>query len=178
MSSDEPVVLVSILFNTHHRPQKSQVEGLAQAIVGFVKQKLPEMGGRHEEEYDWINREYFPEQISHMSVTRLPSITKTFFGSSGATWLATLSEQDLARVVPDKDKRYEDYRSRCDEVWLIIDTNTGDSMSTWFEIEPEKLTTPIDTRFERVFIVNRFGRELHEVKTTKTGTGASCEKTS
>ncbi|HZX32557.1 MAG TPA: hypothetical protein VFF03_14480 [Rhodocyclaceae bacterium] len=99
---------------------------------------------------------------------RLDVITKTFFNSPGATWIAKLTREDIYRALSGKDRKYLVYRARCDEVWLVINADI-ESMATWFEFDGEVLTDTFTTRFDRVFLVRHFGGKAHELKLREHG---------
>jgi len=162
-----PSVKVSVFMNTNYEIQKSEVEKLALAILVLAIKNLPEPNSSKSEEYDWINREYFPEQLLKVSVRRLDAITRTHFSSPGATWVATLADSDIKRALASKEPKYETYKMKCDEAWLVISADIG-PMSTWFEYDVQKLSSSFNTQFDRLFLLRHFGCKLVELKTERT----------
>ena len=162
IASNLPPVNVSIFMNDGYDIKKEQVVPLAETIHKLIANHLPEQNTSEEIEYDWKNPGSFPDPLIKISVHRLAVITKTFFGAPAATWVSTLSDADIERAVDPKERRYSTYRAKCDEAWLVINADIG-SMSTWFEFESSALSKPLQTRFERVFILRHFGSLLFEL---------------
>jgi hypothetical protein len=158
-----PAVHVSVHMNTNFEIAKAEVEPLALAICDLVARNLPEVGRSSREEFDWINREYFPEELAEISVHQLAGIARTFFSCPDVTWVPTLKAADIARALAGKESKYEAYRRRCQEVWLLI-ISDSDSMSTWFEHDSDQLSEPIKSRFDRIFLFKQFSKRITELK--------------
>jgi hypothetical protein len=158
-----PPVHVSVFFNEHHPVQKEAVEPLAKAIVHIVRRNMPASDESAREDYDWVNRSYFPENFIEISVHNLPVITHSFFNGPGATWLADVTREDIQRVLDAKEGKYAAYRKRCDEAWLVINCD-GEFMSTWFDFDNADLAGPFRSVFDRVFLVRHFANAMHELK--------------
>ncbi len=161
VQAGHPPVRCTIFMRDFHI-QKSEVEPLAAAIVGIALRNLPHPNSSTHEDYDWVNRHYFPEIINSISVHRLEVITESHFTCPGATWVPTLSSADIERTLAAKEGKYAAYRQRCDEAWLLINADIG-SMSTWFDFQEGAIVGPFNTSFDRVFVMRHFGQALHEL---------------
>ena len=161
-----PPVKVSVFMRDSHDIKKEQVQPLAEALCQLVERNLPELNASKKEEYDWENRDYFPEPILEVSVHRMDVITKTFFSVPGATWVSTLSNSDIQRVVAPKELKYPAYRLKCDQAWLVINADIG-PMSTWFEFDATVPLLPLKTKFERIFVLRHFGSRLMELQVSR-----------
>ncbi len=164
VASNLPPVYVQIFMNDGYDIKKEQVMPLAETIHKLVASHLPENNSSQKIEYDWRNPGSFPHSLIEISVCRLDLITKTFFGAPRATWVPTLADVDIERVLKLKEKKYSTYRIKCDEAWLVINVDIV-SMSTWFEFESSALSKPIRTQFDRVFIFRHFVSQLFELPT-------------
>ncbi len=87
---------------------------------------------------------------------------KTFFNAPCAAWIATISRDDIQRVLASKEPKHATYRTRCDVAWLVINADT-ESTSTWFEFDPSHLADPFLTDFSRVFLVQHFKGKAFEL---------------
>jgi hypothetical protein len=156
-----PPIRCSIHFQERHI-EKAEVESLASSIAALATRNRPPPNESRQEEYDWNNRDYFPDTINTITVHRLDAITETHFLCPGATWVASLSKADIQRALIAKEGKYSAYRSRCSEAWLLIDTDVG-SMSTWFQLDSAALSKTFKTSFDRVFVFRHFGAKVHEL---------------
>ena len=166
LAKDLPPVKVSFFMRDTQDIKKEQVPTLAVALCKLVERNLPGPNASRTEEYDWVNRDHFPDPILEVSVHRLDVITRTFFSVPGATWVSTLSNADIQRAVAPKELKYPAYRLKCDQAWLVVITDIG-SMSTWFEFDSTVPLLPLKTQFERVFVLRHFGSRLLELQVSR-----------
>jgi hypothetical protein len=157
-----PPVRASIFMRDTHGIKKDQVQILAEVICQLVERNLPDMNSSRHEKNDGLNCDYFPEPILEISVHRLDVITESFFGAPGATWISTLSNADIQRVIASKELKYPAYRLKCDQTWLIINADIG-PMSTWFDFDALVPLLPLKTQFERVFVFRHIASRLIEL---------------
>jgi hypothetical protein len=164
IATNSPPVRVSIFFYEDCDITKAQVLPLAERIADLVANHLPENNSSIEIKCGRNNPDSFPKPLMQISVHRFDVITESFFSSPGATWVLTLSDADIARAIEPKEKKYSTYRKQCDEAWLIINADIG-SMSTWFDFDCDSmaLLKPLQTQFQRVFILLHFGSQLFEL---------------
>lgn len=161
-----PPVHVSIHFNGNHTFTRSIAEPLASRISKLVEQNVPEIGSKYEESYDWVNRDYFPEEVISIVIYRIPEMKHAFFSSPDAAFIPNLLPKDIMRVLDNKNKKYASYRKRCDESWLVVTMN-GAQLSSTFDIPEKTITERYMTPFERVFLLNS-GKEIYELSVQKT----------
>lgn len=161
-----PPVKVSVFMRDNHDIRKDHVQSLAEALCQLVERNLPNPNSSRREEYDWVNRAHFPEPIIEVSVHRLDVITKTFFSVPGATWVSTLSNSDIARVVGPKELKLPAYLKKCNRAWLVINADIG-PMSTWFEFDASAPLLPLKSKFERILILRHFGSRLIELQLSR-----------
>lgn len=161
-----PPVYVSALFNDSVHIRKAEVESLAFALYNIVVRNLPTVDSSGNEKYDWVNRSYFPETFDTVSVHRLTDITQTFFSCPGSTWIGPLTVDEVKRVLAAKEPKYAAYRNKCEEVWLVINADML-SMSTWFEIDEQRLMIPYLTKFDRLFLFLHFSNKVVELMTRR-----------
>lgn len=156
-----PAVHVSVFFDDRPSIGKSDVETIAAAICRVVASNLPNDGDRIEVR-NWDDRS-LPDPIQEIAVTRLANMTKPFFANPDSVWVAPLLIQDVKRTLESKEELYAAYRKRCQEAWLLICADTAEHMSTWFEFEKEPLAHRYKSSFDRAFLLQQFGQQVHEL---------------
>lgn len=161
VSTGNPPIRCAVHFQDGHI-EKWQVEDLASAITELAVRNLPLQNSSTREEYQWTNRDYFPEAINTIGIHRLDAITKNHFFCPGATWVASLTAGDVQRALTAKEEKYAVYRTRCSAAWLLVNADIG-SMSTWFQFDAAPLSDIFTSSFDRAFILRHFGGELYEL---------------
>jgi hypothetical protein len=148
--SGRPPVHVSIFFNDQVALRRQDVELLAGQLVSLTMRLMPNSGERREEEYNWINRDYFPEPLSLVRVHRAEQLRKSIWSTPSAEYLTQLSFSDIQSLIATKDARVPDYLKQCDRVWLVLCT-CGEGLSSYVEFAEDAVQGVYQARFERVF---------------------------
>lgn len=153
---------VSIHFNQQHVLNKADVERLANAITDLVAKNVPPSGHCWSEEYDWENRDYFPEEITEISVWNLEGLDESIFTSPTAAFVPILTKDDIQRALLRKEAKLNQYRTRCNEAWLLINYDGG-RLSTLFEHNEEAVQYAYKSNFDRIFLVGLGLGVVHEL---------------
>lgn len=173
-SGAHPPVLASFHLDDRIHIKKPEVEALAMSLAQLVIENIPSPNSSSEVPSDWDDMREIPSILFKLSVHRLDVVTKTSFSAPGATWVGTISRSDIERALASKDPKYAAYRARCGEAWLVINSNI-ETMSTWFEIDLDKLDEPFATNFDRVFLVQHFGGQAHELQVSAINSQAAIQ---
>ncbi len=163
-----PAATACFLLNDRIHLQKAEVEPLATEMADLVANNLPEPNSSSEVPRCWEDKRSLPSLLHSLSVHRLDVFTNTFFSAPGAAWIARLDRDDIERALSRKEQKYRKYRTKCDEVWLVINTDI-ESTATWFEFNLQVLEEPFTTHFERVFLAQHFAGKAHELCVTHDG---------
>ncbi|MDH0864386.1 hypothetical protein [Mitsuaria sp. GD03876] len=148
--------------------RRKDIEPLAAKISELAKRNVPPEGTiSSREQYDWVNRDYFPEEVDYIRVARFDGLTESFFGTTGSTWAEPMTSDIVGAIIDTKDANIVEYLRQCDEAWLVIVTDSG-TMSTWFNSADQVETATFRTGFARVFILRNFGSKLIELTTART----------
>lgn len=161
-----PSLHVSVYFNPSYVLSKRDVLRLSTSISDLVARNAPHPGQLFTEEYGWVNRDYFPEEINSISAWHVPSLTEPFFSSPSASFIPTLEESDIERVLRSKEPKVQRYRERCHEIWLLVSFDQG-RLSTCFEHDEEVLRRRYASSFDRVFLLRHIGNTLHELQVVR-----------
>jgi hypothetical protein len=146
---NRPPIHVSIHFNDQLALRKTEVSSLAGRLVELATRLTPDVGGRSEEEYDWLNRAYFPEQIAAVTIHRPDVLRKSFWGIPSADYVHTLSRAEVQAEIDKKNGRINDYRLQCERVWLIL-CSRAEGLSSYLEFADDAITSSYRTSFDRV----------------------------
>lgn len=163
----QPPVIVSFFLDDRVHIKKQEVEGFATELASIVGKNLPAPNSTVEVPTDWDDARELPSILHSLSIHRRDVLTDTFFNAPGATWLPTLNREDIERALASKDPKYDNYRAKCNEAWLVINADI-ETMATWFEFDPGVLSSSFKTRFDRVFLVEHFGGRAHELAITSS----------
>lgn len=158
-----PPVLASFFLNDRIHIEKREVEEIAIQLADLVAANIPEVGVKCQIPTSWDDLRDLPPVLHEVSVHRFASVTQTFFSNPGATCVPQLTREDLQRALKSKVEKYPAYRTKCDEVWLVINADM-ETMATWFEVEPEILNESFDAPFDRVYLVQHFGGRATALK--------------
>lgn len=148
----QPPVQVAIHFNTNYQLNKNRVENLATAAASIVRRNFPDPTGRTEVSSDWNNRNDFPEEFDCLSISRFSEIGN-YWRAPGVTWVPTLGATCLQAVIDKKLARFDGYRQRCDELWLLI-VSDGFQLASIVDFEKDVISQPYSTKFNRMFLLH------------------------
>ena len=162
-SGGHPPVRASFYLDDRVHIKKPEVENLAKSLAQLVIGNIPSPNSSSEVPSDWDDNREIPSVLYKLSVHRLDVVTKTSFIAPGATWVGTISRNDIERALASKDPKHAAYRAKCDEAWLVINSDI-ESMSTWFDLDMDTLNAPFATNFDRLFLVQHFGGKAHELQ--------------
>lgn len=154
---------VSVHFNRQYSLRKSDVARLAKAIAAVVVRNAPPPGKNSSEDYDWENRDYFPEEVITINVWNIERVRESFFNSPSAAFIPTLRSDDILRAMSLKESKVDRYRTRCDEVWLLVNCDGG-QLSTLFEHDEAVIQKTYSSRFDRVFLMRHLAGKVYELK--------------
>ena len=157
----EPVI-ASVHFDPAYNLHKADVPRLAKALEKLVGRNLPEVGEMAEEQYNWLNREYFPEEIHSILLHRFEGQAENFWNAGGGTYVPALRPEELSSIVAKKSSRVGDYRKSCDKLWLLIVAN-GVTLASIWAIEREVVAKVNKGPFDRAFVLHDLKR-LYELE--------------
>lgn len=158
-----PPLHVSVHFNPQHMPLKQDVERISTMIANLVAKNVPPPGSSFREDYDWVNRDYFPEEVIHVGAWNLPGADAPFFTSPSASFVPSLEPGDIERALDLKEPKLARYRQRCDELWLLVSCDGG-QLSTFFEHEDDVVERTYRSGFNRAFLLRHVAGKLHELR--------------
>jgi hypothetical protein len=145
-----PPIHVSVHFNHSCRLKKNELADMAATIADLGERNIPLEGGSQTEEYNWMNRAYFPDTIDCVMVFRSKALTKSTWSAPSVGFLPELNPTQVALKIADKEQRLTDYLRACDRAWLVLMSN-GDMLASVVDLGDEAKEASYPTRFSRVF---------------------------
>jgi hypothetical protein len=107
----------------------------------------------------------FPKGVSQIDLQIVDGNPKLeLWGPTEAYMVPDLSVEVVRERVVAKEKRLNEYLSKCDEVWLLMVLDTGVS-SNHFEIHDDLLETEFFSSFSKLMLLRALHSELFELKT-------------
>jgi hypothetical protein len=161
-----PALHVSVHFNYRHTLLKADMVPIAEKIVKVVSRNVPSAGNSFREEYNWFNRDYFPEKVHAINSWHFDSMTESFFSAPSAVFVPPLKKEHINEVLTRKEKKYQQYRKRCNQIWLLINAD-GSQLSTAYDFDPALLNERFTTSFDRVFLMRHFPQVAFEFKVVR-----------
>jgi hypothetical protein len=147
----QPPISVGVLFNNRVVLRQRDIEPIAQMVAGLASRLMPEPEKQCIEEYNWVNRSYFPEAIDVIIVGRPKRLKRSAWSIAAVDDLHQLSKSEVQARITAKDPRVSDYLKQCDRVWLVVCTG-GAGLSSYLELSQEATQASYQGNFARVFV--------------------------
>jgi hypothetical protein len=109
--------------------------------------------------------------VGGADTTPIAEITILGITRAGSTWskenpslVGPASVSELQRTIDEKGTKYDVYRQKCDECWLLIAANRfNPAQGTDFSRDDSSLRHSYKSRFDRIFFLEFGHRELFEL---------------
>jgi hypothetical protein len=165
-----PSLYVYVYFND--RPiRKVDVRGIAERLAAVVARIAPTVPGVQREVEAWsYNRtapEKIPEEIEELWIIKpAGKDPESLWGVPRGGTVPEPTRDQIQQAIDEKSTRLAEYRSRCDEVWLLLVAD-GFSPATDLRL-PEGFTDTFVFAFDRVFYFHSFSLKVVELARTPT----------
>jgi len=161
-SRNLPSVIVRIHWHPGVQLSRRRVRELRPQLADVVAAHLPKTSPSV-----WINAEEewgsLPDAIMTVGITRLGDPTENQWVSTRGGWVPQLGMTDLERRNAEKESRLAAYRSRCDEVWLLIVAD-GRAPSSFGEFPEAVRRQELHSAFDRLFFFRYFDGDYVELR--------------
>ena len=163
VAAGRPPVLVSVLFNSSAGFGKSDVSRLASKLFELVLRNFPEADSRTEEEYDWLNRDWFPEEFLHVSVSRFSFLMESYWSSPDAEYAPNCSTDSIQERISEEASKFSAYASAFPECWLLVVADDF-RLSGSFQFPQETLEHVYSSPFSQAYLLEPFSSRVHPLK--------------
>lgn len=132
--------------------KKRNIDSIAKNLVRIVEENIPEQESFNEVKKTWEIDDPLPKVVSSITIIRFGSLTKSSWapiGISGA--MPNVPPEFVQKSIDKKNPKVEDYKKRCDEVWLVI-VVYGYLPSTLFEVSGKAISELYSSNFDRTYL--------------------------
>ncbi len=161
-ASGLPPVSVSVFFDSSHPLVYADREALSSALAQLVLKNMPDVGGTCQEEYDGINRSWFPDYFQLIRVHRFREAVTSSWGAPAADYVEALQPEHINWAISKKESRLDKYKQQVWPVWLLLVVEHS-GLSSWFKSVESALTGTYSTRFERLLLLQWTSDRIHEL---------------
>lgn len=165
--------LLDIHFHFSQRPmRKSDVNGIARALVAAVNEIIESNPSPDDPVEAWrYNRgalNPLPAQIEYLWIDHGKG--ESLWGVTRSGGILVMDQDRIQAEIDVKDAKVAEYRSECDELWLLL-VSDGFSPSTALKLPEEVGELQFTTGFDRVFYFNNFENTSTELAMTAKTAG-------
>jgi hypothetical protein len=162
-NTENPIVHVSVFFSSSKTFNKPRVSALANELKNLVLRNLPPLPDSHnDEEYDWINRDWFPEEIHRISVWRISTLTISHWSAPDAEYEPSCTPETIQNVIAKKAARFEAYSKVVSECWLLLVLDDF-RLSGMFKLPESVLSYQYESPFRRVYLLKAFSGDVFQL---------------
>lgn len=157
-----PFVEVVFHFNHHTKFNKHNRSQLAHKIAMLVAQNIPLNNSWKMVVNDSTNPSYFPYEIDSISIARYGH-TKNYWSKSGGGFVQEDFTSELQIAIDKKNQKVLKFNKECKAHWLLVVIEGLDD-SSLFEPSELTLTNKYLSRFEKIYLLDRFGAKGYELQ--------------
>lgn len=157
-----PPLDVLVYFASHAVLNKANRDDVAARLAGLVSRRLPEAGQSYSEEYDWVNREWFPEELSYVRVVRFEHRDWSLWRASSAGFVPDVTPELIQAAIDRKVADISAHRATCDEAWLLIVAD-GFNISSTMSITEHSRLHRYRSPFDRTIYFDNFRKQAHDL---------------
>lgn len=159
---NHPPVWVFLFFNPSKPFGKSDVGRLSNSLCQLVRRNLPKPGFHNEEDYNWLNREWFPEEFDHIRVSRTSSLARSFWSAPDDEYIPACAPALIQETIYKKARRFDAYAATLQECWLLIVADDF-SLSGLFELAADTLVQEYTSPFTRVYLLRAMSSRVYRL---------------
>ena len=162
--SNLPSCHVSVHFRSEQL-KKKDADRVAADVFDVVSSNFPEANESTRIPPNSWTECRLPDSIHAVSVYRLDNMPEPFYAAPQSGWIPSLdSERDVQRVLSSKNKKVDEYRKKCDEIWLVINVGFG-TISGEFDVPSDVTEHTFESPFDRVYLLSQSRTKCWRLKT-------------
>lgn len=161
-ASSLPFFFVSLFFNSNQRMWKNNIDNLVNQLFDLIKNNIPKnnLQTTFDDSYGY---EQLPSGINTLKITRLQDYDFFEVTIPTSSFLPSLKDSEIERVILKKDRKIKKYKERASELWLLISIETG-SMATIYKHNEIIKRNTFKTGFDKIFIFKYNQNTIEELK--------------
>lgn len=159
-----PIAELSLHLLGHKPPRKHEEPTIADAILVLVRANMPKEEGVSKVSRDDLwQHPVLGQQVHSLTVARWSGLHRPYVTAPRAAFLPPLSHELLQAAFEAKNARADQYRRRCQQVWLVAVHNNS-TLSTHFSPHDSKDSDTYSLAFDRTFLFDVIRKESIEIK--------------
>jgi hypothetical protein len=140
--------------------RRTRVPELAKAIAGYFAERLSGDSAWAQATWDGDDDESIPRELLKAFATVVPSVSNTHWYPAQAGWVSHADYDEINRIVAAKEKNVVRYRTRCDELSLVIVFEGTPHSARAIHAPMGPVSFSILTRFDRVLCLDVLEKRL------------------
>jgi len=147
---------------------KDETDEIARAIARVVARNIPEQGGRNLLQMWRLAPAIRPPKVIEIDISRWVEPVDGFWTVSLGGGVPRLTSDKIQEMINAKEPKLEDYRKRCDILWLLIALD-GLSPSGWWDISQDVVKAEYRSSFDRVILYDHSRRQSYTIADAPPG---------
>ncbi len=150
-----------IIFSWYPRklPRKSEVSELASIAVWAIGNNTPQnLFDNIEITNEYLEDTLLKKFVHKIRVIRVRNEKQALWGSIESGFISVVPNE-IQEIISSKNVKVRQYKTNCDEVWLVI-VAEGTHISSTVGLEQDTLTNQFDSEFDKVLF---YDRQEHKV---------------
>ncbi len=157
-----PLLSVFLFFNNQLTYRKSDRTRIAHGLVDTVERNIPEIGGHRRVDRESNNTPQ-PREVDLIIIYRDSNAPRGRWQSTKASWVQQDCVATFQEALSAKTGKYINYRTKCDECWLILGAE-GTRQSSAIRPNPASLQHEYESTFDKVFFVRLVDRQCNQLR--------------
>jgi hypothetical protein len=158
-----PPLDVLVFFSPHAKLGKPNQSQIAERLAALVSRNIPPPGTSYEEEFDWVNRDWFPEELSYVRVARFDHRDWSLWQPASAGYVPDVTPELIQAAIERKAPDVEAHRASCDEAWLLIIAD-GFGISSTMTVTEACARHRYRSPFDKTFYFENFRKSAYELR--------------
>lgn len=154
-------LLISVLFDERIKLGRKKVNELGKIIAEIAAYNSKIDFGRMFCIND--NNAELPDEILEIILHKFESTKSVNVNNPKCVWVKTLGPNELKNRIFKKETLITEYRSECDEIWLLMVVDKFDPASI-FDVSEDAKNYIYETAFDKLFLFNNYAGEYFELK--------------
>ena len=145
--------------------KKQSIDTIAAELVHFVKKRIPEQNSYKEVKRTSKIDDPLSKVVYSVTILRFETLTRSSWipiGISGA--IGILPPEFVQQRIDKKNPRVQDYKQKCDEIWLVI-VVYGLLPSSFFEVSGKVISETYSSNFDRTYLFDFQKNKSYFLKT-------------
>jgi len=138
--------------------KKAEVRSIANSLIELIKKNIPDI----DSERRLSGKDGLPSYLINLFIWS-NNVKKTQIATTRAVWVREINRVEIENIIKKKEKKINDYREKCNEIWLLI-VIEGISPSSIIDISSEAINRKYVFKFDKVLLFDVIEDRIFELK--------------